>query len=1212
MEGAGAEARAGNFSHRYSHLCESNTIEEWYRTFCQFDRDGSGDVDLKEVGLMFRQLGQTPTEAEMLAMIEAVDADGSGTIDFEEFCLMMLRMKRHVTMPAWLSALFIDIHPDEIGEALANGVAPPPAAPRSVAVRGVYYLTSPQRGGTALKAAIAASTPGKDESKPGPGFVANPPPGEAITREHLLIVSDLLPASKSCVSLSLAGHGPLMGPFVAGEVARGLMRLNRTLTSLDMTGCNVGDEGAAEFAEALKVNSTLTSLSLGANNIGKEGGNALLEALRSPPAPPADAAPPKGRKKSSELDLPCDRIVFNGLRELNLEGNAIGEELFDAIQQQLLLKNLPRLFASCLKGGGKDGAGANKKTRSSPSPQPPAEPPSLLAAPVNAPPEPSVRLRQEWLSESHAAALQLELLHAGVRSLELHECTRFTGAGLTGLLAPVATPVSPLATLLSLKLSGCHVDDGAVAALVIAIGRGDLRNLQSLLLDHNLISLGYTSAAGAAAAEDGTAALPPPGAKPIGVEFGRALTQLPELVELDLSSNANVTDSFGAGFIGALLVAGSALHSVHLGATKAGDACADAIAAAWSLQPAIALRCLCLSSLVSDTGARALAAALPRATALRELLLGDKVSSSGVASLTDVWKDRAACASCQLSSLVLGGEVRSGVLLRNLIDSEAIEALAYLPRSHASLTDLRLSGNDRIGAEACVRLLACLEGSSAKRCTLRTLHIDNCGLTKEHATNFLEALDHVWVLTALKADNDATFAAAAGSKPGTPGSPGSRGGLLGAMHGESSSNGKRSTIKFGAPSGAPTGGGGEVARVFTLQQRLGMSKVLEENRTMGPRRVENWRLSRSLEEVAWVFSKLCHNVPKPILDAGLSTWTGAECAHFVRNLGLEQYAESFEFNLRGPMLRSLVMPQLAQLGVRNFSHQKRIMEGVRDLLGAFERKDRVTKAQSAWSNLLTSKAGTTPDTEDHAEMHAYGDSKPTNATGPHHHTPERKPRAHGGGRSATEPARHYMKGASVETDAAASPPLAPLVGGSAEGKAKRTGTALYAMQSSPASLPVDLRLPRIASMKHQTGMFGHEAKRDDKPRSLPKPSVVMPALGGALGGSLVEQAQWKELAISYGLHLVPDTRDLLHDNLQSVLRDLPPPPPPPKAHPDLDEELALVKQKQHPTRQPTDLGTSPSLPMLSPGRPGARNWVTFLHGAPVKAGTKPPPVARTG
>jgi hypothetical protein len=330
-------------------------------------------------------------------------------------------------------------------------------------------------------------------------------------------------------------------------------------------------------------------------------------------------------------------------------------------------------------------------------------------------------------------------------------------------------------------------------------------------------------------------------------------------------------------------------------------------------------------------------------------------------------------------------------------------------------------------------------------------------LTKEHATAFLEALDHVWVLTALKADNDATFAAAAGSKPGTPGSPGSRGGLLGAMHGESASSGKRSSIKFGAPAaGAPTGGGGEVARVFTLQQRLSMSKILEENRTMGPRRVENWRLSRSLEEVAWVFSKLCHNVPKPIVDAGLSAWTGTECAHFVRNLGLEQYAESFEFNLRGPMLRSLVMPQLAQLGVRNFSHQKRIMEGVRDLLGAFERKDRVAKAQSAWSNLLTGKAGTPPHTEDLAEMHAYGDSKPTTATGPHHHTPERKPLAHGG-RAVTEPARHSMKGAAAATDAAASPPLALSAGRPALGCGRSPRTwqkPATARMNNPAPMPM--------------------------------------------------------------------------------------------------------------------------------------------------------------
>ena len=43
---------------------------------------------------MFRQLGMSPSEKEMLLLIEEVDADSSGTIDFEEFCNLMLRQAR--------------------------------------------------------------------------------------------------------------------------------------------------------------------------------------------------------------------------------------------------------------------------------------------------------------------------------------------------------------------------------------------------------------------------------------------------------------------------------------------------------------------------------------------------------------------------------------------------------------------------------------------------------------------------------------------------------------------------------------------------------------------------------------------------------------------------------------------------------------------------------------------------------------------------------------------------------------------------------------------------------------------------------------------------------------------------------------------------------------------------------------------------------------
>ena len=38
-----------------------------------------------------RSLGQNPTEAELMDMIQEIDADGSGTIDFPEFLTMMAR-----------------------------------------------------------------------------------------------------------------------------------------------------------------------------------------------------------------------------------------------------------------------------------------------------------------------------------------------------------------------------------------------------------------------------------------------------------------------------------------------------------------------------------------------------------------------------------------------------------------------------------------------------------------------------------------------------------------------------------------------------------------------------------------------------------------------------------------------------------------------------------------------------------------------------------------------------------------------------------------------------------------------------------------------------------------------------------------------------------------------------------------------------------------
>ena len=55
------------------------------------------------------------------------------------------------------------------------------------------------------------------------------------------------------------------------------------LNNLDLTGNDIGDDGAKAIAEALKVNPVLTTLDLHNNLIGAEGAKAIAEALKVNP-----------------------------------------------------------------------------------------------------------------------------------------------------------------------------------------------------------------------------------------------------------------------------------------------------------------------------------------------------------------------------------------------------------------------------------------------------------------------------------------------------------------------------------------------------------------------------------------------------------------------------------------------------------------------------------------------------------------------------------------------------------------------------------------------------------------------------------------------------------------------------------------------------------------------------------------------------------------
>ncbi|KAL0239838.1 hypothetical protein GEMRC1_009946 [Eukaryota sp. GEM-RC1] len=82
-----------------------------------------------------------------------------------------------------------------------------------------------------------------------------------------------------------------------------LLKVNSTVTSIDLVQNSLGDDGARALAEALKVNTTVTSVNLMDNSIGDEGARALAEAL-------------KVNTTVTSVNLTCNSIEAEGARAL--------------------------------------------------------------------------------------------------------------------------------------------------------------------------------------------------------------------------------------------------------------------------------------------------------------------------------------------------------------------------------------------------------------------------------------------------------------------------------------------------------------------------------------------------------------------------------------------------------------------------------------------------------------------------------------------------------------------------------------------------------------------------------------------------------------------------------------------------------------------------------------------------------------------------------
>ena len=64
------------------------------------------------------------------------------------------------------------------------------------------------------------------------------------------------------------------------KLLAGVIKFNRSLTSANLGGNNIGDDGAKDLSEALKTNSTLKTLELIDNDIGSAGAQSLADMLK--------------------------------------------------------------------------------------------------------------------------------------------------------------------------------------------------------------------------------------------------------------------------------------------------------------------------------------------------------------------------------------------------------------------------------------------------------------------------------------------------------------------------------------------------------------------------------------------------------------------------------------------------------------------------------------------------------------------------------------------------------------------------------------------------------------------------------------------------------------------------------------------------------------------------------------------------------------------
>ena len=398
--------------------------------------------------------------------------------------------------------------------------------------------------------------------------------GEGLTA----ILSEVIKVNETVTCLNLPGNG--ICDVGATSIAEAI-KVNKTLTDLNLSGNGISDAGATSIAEAIKVNKTLTDLNLSDNDVSDAGATSIAKAIKVNKTLTGLRFSENGVSDAGVTSIVEAIKVNKTLTNLDLSGIGISDAGATSIAEAIKVnKTLTDLY---LSENGVSDAGATSI----------AEAIKVNKTLTN------LDLSGNGISDAGATCIVEAIkVNETLTNLDL-SCTGICDAGATS----IAEAIKVNKTLTNLKLSRTGISDAGATCIAEAI------RVNKTLTDLILSKTGISDAGATSVAE--------------AIKVNKTLTSL------DLSGNS-ISDA-GATSIAETIKVNKTLTSLDLSDNGITDAGATSIAEAIKVNKTLFLLALSGND-ISDTGAISIAEAIKVKKTYTVLFLSGKGISDAVAS----------------------------------------------------------------------------------------------------------------------------------------------------------------------------------------------------------------------------------------------------------------------------------------------------------------------------------------------------------------------------------------------------------------------------------------------------------------------------------------------------------------------------------------------------------------------------------------------------